>query len=66
MGKQYGRGQEKISTTLSKAIEYVDTRKELAEFSGLGQSTISKIEKIESAATPEQKEFLSHSSSVTP
>lgn len=47
-----------ILTTLSKSIEPVNTRQEIAELAGVSEGTMAKVGKIEKEATPEQKERL--------
>lgn len=54
-GKTHGVGQEKVSPTLAEPI---DTREEVAKAAQVSHGTLSKIEKIEEKATPEQKEQL--------
>lgn len=57
-GKEQQGTRTDLLTNSPKSCEPVNTRKELAAISGLSENSISKIEKIESAATPEQKQSL--------
>lgn len=53
-GENFGKGL----TNLSKPIETINTRKEVAKIAGVSEGTIAKVKVIEAKATPEQKEAL--------
>jgi len=57
-GKQHGRGQEKLCQNSDKAIEPIDTKKEIAKVAGVSHDTISRIKKIKDKGTDEQKAKL--------
>jgi len=54
-GENFGKGL----VNSPKAIEPIDTRKELAKVASVGEQTIARVKVIEAKATPEIKEQLS-------
>ena len=63
--KQYqGTNQYSLSADLPEASEPIDTRKELAKIAGIGERTLSKIEKVDKEAPAPIREAMGKSISI--